>query len=985
MNFTLKQKIIGLAVLAALLPVIVIVALTAFQKLTASQRVQAELDILARDNVAQIAGDVYHMLEASNDLLQARVNSNLNVARDLVRREGGITMDSRTVHWIASNQVNGHQIEIELPRLMLGERWFGQIADSGQVAPLVDDIRHVTGGLLTVFQRMNDRGDMLRVASNITNEVGDRVIGTYIPATDGSGEPNPVISEVLQGRTFRGRAFVVGEWYLTAYEPIFDRGGGRVIGILSAAVRQEEVASIRRSIMDIVVGRTGYVYVLGGEGGHRGHYIISKDGARDGEDIWGARDSHGRLFIQDIVNNALSHEPGEITYDRYPWLNEGDREPRYKIVAVTYFEPWDWVIGAGTYEDDYYTARDRVNAALDALLVASIIGGVLILLLAVAGALVVGGRIVKPIIQIRDVAREISRGDLNTEIDITVRDEVGQLADAFREMSVSLRSKAGAAESIARGDMDAAIDIASESDVLGNAMARMKDRIEALLDETGGLILAIQEGNLARRGDITQFEGGWSSLVQGINELIDSFVNPFRLTSEYIDRISKGDIPEKITGEYRGDFNTIKNNLNTCIDAVDALVEDTQHMVKAALEGRLDTRADAGRHGGDFGEIVKGINDTLDAIIEPVKEASSCLAKMADGDLSVRVTGDYKGDHAIMKQSLNKTLKALNELLVQVAEAADQVNSGAQQVSTASQDLSQGATEQASSLEEISSSMTEIGSQTRLNADNANQTNELALTAHKSAETGNGMMQQMMQAMEAINESSAQVTKIIKVIDEIAFQTNLLALNAAVEAARAGVHGKGFAVVAEEVRNLAQRSAKAANETTGLIQGSIDRVNHGNNIAESTAASLVEIVSGVNKVTDLVNEIATASREQATGIDQITDALGQIDQVTQANTANAEQSAAAAEELSSQAAQLKKMLERFTLSESTSDVQPRRAVRGERRRVPEIIPDEMIADDGETESHIYYTAAGKPERHRMKGEVTPDDFIQLDDDEFEEF
>lgn len=232
-------------------------------------------------------------------------------------------------------------------------------------------------------------------------------------------------------------------------------------------------------------------------------------------------------------------------------------------------------------------------------------------------------------------------------------------------------------------------------------------------------------------------------------------------------------------------------------------------------------------------------------------------------------------------------------------------------MSDSSQSVSQGVTEQASSLEQITSSMNEMGSQTKQNAENANQANKLADEARAAAERGNTQMQEMVTAMGEINESGRNISKIIKVIDEIAFQTNLLALDAAVEAARAGKYGKGFAVVAEEVRNLAGRSAKAAEETAELIEGSVKKTEKGTEIANKTAEALSEILTGVTKASDLVGEIAAASNDQAQGIAQVHQGLGQIDQVTRQATANAEEGASAAEELSNQAAQLKAMLDRF--------------------------------------------------------------------------
>jgi len=333
----------------------------------------------------------------------------------------------------------------------------------------------------------------------------------------------------------------------------------------------------------------------------------------------------------------------------------------------------------------------------------------------------------------------------------------------------------------------------------------------------------------------------------------------------------------------------------------------TVTMLDELSKGHLGQRLRMQRR-DEIGQMARAMDAFADHLQNSLVAA---LEKMAKGDLSVAVKLADSKDN--IGAALKKTLDDLNSTVCGIAQAGEQVNAASGEVSSASQSLSQGATQQAAAIEEITSSMTEIASQTKINAENAEEANRLAGKATAVAREGNERMQLMTEAMGEISNAGQSISKIIKVIDEIAFQTNLLALNAAVEAARAGQHGKGFAVVAEEVRNLAARSAKAAAETAELIEGSVGKTRRGTELAEQTAASLKEIVSSVQQVGSLLENIATASREQAMGISQTHDALNQVDLVTQSNTANAEESAAAAEELSSQAEQMRMLVGTFTL------------------------------------------------------------------------
>ncbi|MDD3305998.1 MAG: methyl-accepting chemotaxis protein [Acetobacterium sp.] len=408
-------------------------------------------------------------------------------------------------------------------------------------------------------------------------------------------------------------------------------------------------------------------------------------------------------------------------------------------------------------------------------------------------------------------------------------------------------------------------------------------------------------------------------------------------------------------------FLLIGDSVSQCVASIKALVQDVGMLAQAGIAGNLDTRADISKHQGDFARIVDGVNATLDAVVAPVQEASATLNELAQGNLNTGMEGTYQGDYTLIKDNMNQTVDflkhyvseitttleeigrgnldqhitadylgdfqaiktALNDITTNLSAtlsdiniAASQVEIGSQQISDGGQALSQGTTEQASAIQQLTASIEEVAAETKKNAINANDANDLALQVRSNAEVSNDQMHQMVAAMVDINDSSKSISKIIKVIDDIAFQTNILALNAAVEAARAGQHGKGFAVVAEEVRSLAARSAEAAKETTGLIEGSIDRVNAGTKIADQTEESLKEILTQIQKVTDLVGSIAQASNQQASEIAQINRGIEQVSEVVQTNSATAEESAAASEELSGQAEMLKQMVAAFKTKDS---------------------------------------------------------------------
>ena len=480
-----------------------------------------------------------------------------------------------------------------------------------------------------------------------------------------------------------------------------------------------------------------------------------------------------------------------------------------------------------------------------------------------------------------------------------------------------------------------------------NAVVKM---MSELLAETEKIARAAADGELDKRADAAKFVGGWNKLVSGVNDTITNIVNPLLVTAEHVDRISQGNIPPQITDKYKGQYNEIKINLNKCIGAVNALVADATALSNAAVAGQLSTRADATKHQGDFRKIVQGVNDCLDAVIKPVQEAADVLAELAKGDLTSRVEGQYQGDHAMIKDSINQMGESLDRALREVGEAVSATASASSQISSSSEEMAAGAQEQTSQAAEVASAVEEMTKTIVENSKNASDTAGTAKEAKGAAEAGGKVVEETVAGMKEIadvvkksagtvqelGKSSDQIGEIIGVIDDIADQTNLLALNAAIEAARAGEQGRGFAVVADEVRKLAERTTKATKEIAGMIKkiqldtkGAVESMDEGTKkvdagiaLADKAGISLHEIVGISQKVTDMVTQIAAASEQQSSASEQISKNVEGISAVTGETAQGVQQIARAAEDLNRLTANLEQLISKFKLSSDSSAQRP---------------------------------------------------------------
>ncbi len=423
-------------------------------KKSIASRAEIELDKLTDLNIRQITNDVYGILETANDIIKSKLEVSLNILEERIKDEGRLNLSNEQIQWNAINQFSKtkEQEKISLPKMLIGNKWFGQIPDFNVKMLIVDANSEITSSTTTIFQRINAKGDMLRIATSVPNSEGKRAIGTFIPAIEPDGTKNHVIATVLEGNTFWGSAFVVNDWYMTAYKPYYNAKGD-IIGMIYVGEKLIATEALKRTMKNIKVGKSGYVFAFGSKEPYKGRYIISKNGERDGEDIWESTDATGRKFVQDIYNKSLKLNGSDIYIETYDWQNHNETKSRQKLASISYFKPWGWIIGTTIYEDEFHETQKQLENEIVSLMNNLIYAGLIVIVVVVFVSFWYSDRIAKPLIVINKVAKLISEGDLyNAESIISkfsnqylknyksnTKDESKQLFLSFVNMSENLK------------------------------------------------------------------------------------------------------------------------------------------------------------------------------------------------------------------------------------------------------------------------------------------------------------------------------------------------------------------------------------------------------------------------------------------------------------------------------------------------------------------------------------------------------------------
>ncbi len=619
-------------------------------------------------NISQISRDAYGIVETADELFRQKNRIALNVLRQKVQSENGFKFTDKLVSWNAINQFTGEITEFQMPEVTIGNKWLGQIYDFEEDVHVVDEVTSQVYGTVTLFQRINEQGDMLRVATSVRDNDNKRAISTFIPAINPDGQRNPVIDAIMKGETYNGVAFVVTDWYVTSYEPYYI--DGRIEGMIYVGEKITSIESIRKSLTQIKVGKTGYVFVLGAVNPHYGKYIISRNGERDGESVIDITDEKGNPFIKKMLDDATKLNTGELFITHYNWKDTGDESPRKKIAAISYFKPWGWVIGAGAFEDDYLDSRIRIEQTISELRqIYIILIGVLIVLILVLST-VFTKQMTKPLGYLTNLASKIASGDLfsakneldklKVKVNLTtnnsknIKDEILLLYKSFESMLDNLDSLIGqvqrsgiqvttSATQIAASARELEATVAEQAASTKEVSATSQEITQISIGLANKIIKVSTNANvtveLAEHGkgslatmvqamrDLTNATNSITSKLSIINDKanrISTVVTTINKISEQTNLLSlNASIEAEKAGEYGKGFSVVAREISRLADQASVATKDIEFMVN-----EMQSSVSSGVMEMDkFGQEVKrgtsqigDIGSQMNVIIQKVKE-----------------------------------------------------------------------------------------------------------------------------------------------------------------------------------------------------------------------------------------------------------------------------------------------------------------------------------------------------------------------------
>ncbi len=474
---TLRSRFISAGVAGVVVTAAVLCAVGLFVSARFGKEAIKEAQTLQRNDWKNLNKGLLTTVEAQSETITSQVDFALKQAWTAAKAKGGFSASSSTVDWTAVNQIDKSENQIKLPKLNVGSQWLGKSKSFSDKVPIVDQVTSDSGCVVTVFQRMNGTGDMLRVATTVKNKKGERAIGTFIPASGADGKANPVIESIVAAKPYTGIAYVVDSWYAVQYQPILD-ANKKVIGMLFTGQKQESAAALRQAIEKSVIGKQGRVIALGSSGDKKGKVFISTGAELDGKVVSEGNSPYAAAYAN-IVEDAPKLADGEI--GTLTFTDKDGNQSIKKTVTYSYFKPWDWIIAVEADHRDFMATETALNKGMKNMTVWFALAGLLLAVVVTVFMVIMVQRSLKPMAKLLDVSKSIARGEVNDDLDTTSKDEIGELAQAFQGVVEYQRDMAASMEQIGKGDLTVNITPKSDQDAAGNAFKKMAESVRLMV------------------------------------------------------------------------------------------------------------------------------------------------------------------------------------------------------------------------------------------------------------------------------------------------------------------------------------------------------------------------------------------------------------------------------------------------------------------------------------------------------------------------
>ncbi|MGV8121942.1 MAG: methyl-accepting chemotaxis protein [Candidatus Xenobiia bacterium LiM19] len=438
---------------------------------------------------------------------------------------------------------------------------------------------------------------------------------------------------------------------------------------------QEKLSLLKKTIMDTKVGETGYMFVIQGTGERKGEYVVSKEGKRDGENILNMTDADGKYVIQAMIQQAIQSGDGRVSFMQYPWKNTGETTARNKTTALIYYAPMDWVIGGGVYDEEFLAPIKKATDLLDKLVLFIWALGAVLIVVSVPLTWYIIKTSLQPVDDISRVSGNIAKGDVNQTLSYTGDDEIGVMADAFRGLIEYIRGLSLAINSISRGDLSISITPKSNEDALSKNLIQAVNAISEMKSDAQMLVQAATEGELTTRADASKHQGDFRTIIQGINETLDAVITPLNVAADYVNKISHGDMPPRITKEYKGNYNEIKNNLNGLIDNLNHFVGAMNTMYKEQKAGEIDFYIDTKPFVGVYHQMAEGVNESVKLHVDNILTILGIVGEYSEGNFTKNLQR-LPGKQIVANQIMDRLKGNLESLVQEMNTMADEHEKG---------------------------------------------------------------------------------------------------------------------------------------------------------------------------------------------------------------------------------------------------------------------------------------------------------------------